>query len=172
VEDTTLLSVKREADRAIAPVGIVMLAVAALTVAITFLGVVWAWSSTIPDWAYDTIAWLATPLIGLALALVYLAGRLRIRRRVVRSHERDTGYGVLAEAIQRGALLRYNVAMGVLAVVLFVASQFAQGYLNSLLEVEEDEWEEDARPSQTEARWHPPFTMSCPPARSSAPAPA
>jgi hypothetical protein len=172
LERSSFIAVKREADRAIAPVGIAMLVIGAIVAALAFVGVVWVWASTLPDWAYDGIALLVSPLVALTLVLVYLGGRRRIRRRVVRSYEGDSGYGVLAEAVQRGALLRYNVAMAVLAIALFVASQFALAYLSSRLNADEgdDDWNEDAQPSATEALLTP--AVPSPPARSSARAPA
>jgi hypothetical protein len=143
--------VKREADRAIAPVSLAMLLIAPVTAALAFLGVFWAWGSQMPDWAYDALALLVNPAVAFALVLVYLAGRQRIRHRVVRSYEGDSGYGVLADAVQRGALLRYNIATAVLAIALFVACEFALSYLNSRLNVDE-EWDEEPQPSATEAR--------------------
>jgi hypothetical protein len=171
LERSSFIAVKREADRAIAPVGLAMLGVGVLVAALAFIGVVWAWASSLPDWAYDGITLLVTPLVALTLVLVYLAGRRRIRRRVVRTYEGDSGYGILAEAMQRGALLRYNVVMALLAIALFVASQFALAYLSNRLSVDEDDdWNEDAQPSATEAALT--LAATSPPVRSSARAPA
>jgi hypothetical protein len=158
VERSSFVAVKREADRAIAPMCLAMVVAAPLTAGATFLAVLWAWASEIPDWAYEGVALLANPLVALALALVYLAGRMRIRRRVVRSYENDSGYGVLAEATQRGALLRYNVVMALLAICLFVGCEFALAYLGSRLYADEEGWDEEAQPSATQARALPAFS--------------
>jgi hypothetical protein len=151
VERSSFVAVKREADRAIAPVGLAMVLIAPVTAALAFLAVFWAWGSEMPDWAYDAVAVLANPIVALALALVYLAGRDRIRRKVVQGYEGDSGYGVLAEAVQRGALMRYNIATALLAIALFVVCEFGLSYLNSRLNVDEDDWDEEPQPSATEA---------------------
>jgi heme/copper-type cytochrome/quinol oxidase subunit 1 len=172
VERSSFVAVKREADRAIPPVGLTMIIVGLLTGALAFFGVMWAWVSDIPDWTYDAVASLTTPLVVLTLVLVYLAGRRRIRRRVLRGYEGDSGYAILADALQRGALMRYNIVMTLLAVLLFLVCQFALSYLNSRLDAEEEEWDEDAQHSAREAALPSGAIGFSPPARSSAPAPA
>lgn len=166
MEPSDFAVVKREADRAIAPVGVVMVAAAALTATAGFLAVLWAWASDIPDWSYDAVSLLPDPLVALALLFVYLWGRERIKRRVISAYGSDNGYDALAKAARRGALRRYNVTSCVLAVALFVACEFYLSYLNTKLYLDEDDWQEEAGPATTEALR--PYL----PARSSAPAPA
>jgi preprotein translocase subunit SecG len=161
VEASSFAVVRREAHRAMPLAGLVMIAVAALTANLGFLAVYWAWGSEIPDWAYNAVSALVEPLLAGALLAVYAWGRRRIQRGVLKSFGGDAGYEVMAQAARRGALRRYNVAMLVLAIVLYIGGELYLSWLSSKLTVDEDEdWNEQAQPSTTEALAVPPSAVT------------
>ena len=143
--------VKRAADRAIFPVGLAMIAAAAVTATAAVLAVFWAWGSALPDWVFDAASLLPGPLVALVLLLIYLWGRKRIQRRVIATAGGDSGYELMAQAGRRGALRRYNLATAVLAVTLFVTCVFYVSYLGSMLYFEEEEDWDDTAPTTTQA---------------------
>jgi len=141
VEPSSFAVVKREADRAILPTVVVMAVTAAATATLTFLGVLWAWASSMPDWTFNAIALFPEPLVVVCIGLAYLWGRTRIKRRVANSFGGDTGIDVMAAAAGRGALRRYNVTVSILALLLLAASSFYLAYLSSRFEVGEEDQE-------------------------------
>ena len=162
MERSAFDAARREANRAIVPVAVAMIVIAALALYAACAGILWVWDSTLPDWAYAAIVQLAPSAIALVLVLVYLGGRARVSRRIVRSHGGESGYAILAEAVQRGALQRFNLALTALAIVLFVACQLTLSYLTAGLDEGDDELD-DPQHSATEARADLPAvsTLAC-----------
>ena len=150
VEPSSFAVVKREADRAIFPTGVVMALTAVVTATLLFLGVLWAWASDMPDWTFNSIALLPEPLVAVFIVLVYFWGKERVKRRVVANFNDDTGIDVLAAAGHRGALRRYNISMAVLGLLLLTASSFYLAYLSSQFEVGDED--QDYEPRSTEER--------------------
>lgn len=159
MDPSDLVLVKRAADRAIVPVGLAMIAAATATATLAFLAVFWAWSSALPDWAFDAVSLLPDPLVAVVLLLAYLWGRKRIQRRVVAARAGDAGHDLVGQAERRGAMRRFNVATALLAVALFIACEFYLSYLGSRLYFEEDDDWEDAAPATTQSR--EPSASSC-----------
>ena len=152
MERSAFDAARREANRAIVPVAVAMIVIAALALYAACAGILWVWDSTLPDWAYAAVVQLAPSAIALMLVLAYLGGRTRVRRRILRNHEGESGYAILTEAVQRGALTRFNLALAVLAIVLFVACQLTLSYLTAGLDEGDDEPDDDPQHSATEAR--------------------
>jgi len=150
VEPSSYATVKREADRAILPTGVIMALTAIVTATLLFLGVLWAWASEMPDWTFNSVALFPEPLVAVFIVLVYLWGRERIKRRVVANFNDDTGIDALAAADRRGALRRYNFSMAVLGLLLLAASSFYLAYLSSQFEVGDED--QDYEPHSTEER--------------------
>jgi hypothetical protein len=150
VEPSSYATVKREADRAILPTGVVMALTALVTATLLFLGVLWAWASEMPDWTFNSISMLPEPLVAVFIVLVFLWGRERVKRRVVANFNDDTGVDVLAAAGRRGALRRYHVSMAVLGLLLLAASSFYLAYLSSQFQVGDED--QDSGPRTTEER--------------------
>ena len=150
VEPSSFAVVKREADRAIFPTGVVMALTAVVTATLLFLGVLWAWASDMPDWTFNSIALFPEPLVAVFIVLVYFWGKERVKRRVVANFNDDTGIEVLVAAGHRGALRRYNVSMAMLGLLLLAASSFYLAYLSSQFEVGDED--QDYEPHTTEER--------------------
>jgi hypothetical protein len=139
LDPSSYARVKQEADRAIPPVALIMLISAALGATLAFLCVLWAWNSDIPDWAFDAISLLPDPVLALAIAAAYLWGRERLKRRVVAAFSGDPGYEVFDQAARRGALKRFQIALLVFAIVLFVLGELYLSWISGGTYFWEDE---------------------------------
>jgi hypothetical protein len=147
LDPSSYARVKQEADRGIFPVALIMLISAALAATVAFLCVLWAWNSDIPDWAFEAISLLPDPVLALTLLGAYLWGRERLKRRVVAAFSGDAGYEIFDQAARRGALRRFEVALVLFGIAVFVVGELYLSWISGGTYL----WEDDPTDPTTSA---------------------